>query len=254
MKYFSLISVFLFFLIFNPGQSNAQLLNVESMRIRTDTTGWFGEVGLSGSYIESESTVLQADARGLIEYKGKKSLILLLGNYNLLTGDGKSLVDNYMLHLRYNYKITKWLRWEVFGQYQQNEILSINQRILVGTGPRYKLADNKKLRIYLGTLVMREFERESNPERTMHDDYRFSNYLSFNFTPVPNLEIVSTTYYQPQTSYFPDYRLLNQNSLNFKVGKHFVFSVNYVMAYDSRPAFEIVNRTTNLSSGLAYKF
>jgi len=114
MKYFSLIPVILVFLIFDGGQCSAQLLNVESMRIRTDTTGWFGEVGLSGSYIESESTVLQADARGLIEYKGKKSLILLLGNYNLLTGDGKSLVDNYMLHLRYNYKITKWLRWEVF--------------------------------------------------------------------------------------------------------------------------------------------
>jgi len=82
MKYFSLIPVILVFLIFDGGQCSAQLLNVESMRIRTDTTGWFGEVGLSGSYIESESTVLQADARGLIEYKGKKSLILLLENYN----------------------------------------------------------------------------------------------------------------------------------------------------------------------------
>ena len=254
MKYFFLIPFILVFLIFDGGQCYAQLLNVESMRIRTDTTGWFGEVGLSGSYIESESTVLQADARGLIEYKGKKSLILLLGNYNLLTGDGKSLVDNYMLHLRYNYKITKWLRWEVFGQYQQNEILSIHQRILLGTGPRYKLADNKKVRLYLGTLVMWEFEQESNPEKTKHDDYRFSNYLSFNITPASNLEIVSTTYYQPQTNYFPDFRILKQNSLLVKAGKHFVFSVNYQLAYDSRPAIGILNRTSQLSSGLAYKF
>lgn len=253
MKYFSYSALILLSIFITTG-SQAQLLNVESLRIRTDTTGWFGEVGLSGAYIKSESTVMQADARGLVEYKGKKSLILLLGNYNILTGDGEDLIDDYMLHLRYNYKITKWLRWELFGQYQQNEILSINQRILIGTGPRFKLADFKRARLYLGTLIMREFERESNPEHTMHDDYRFSTYLSFNVIPAENIEIVSTTYYQPQTSYFQDYRLLTQNSLNVKAGKHFIFSMNFVYAYDSRPAIDILNRTSKFSTGLGYKF
>lgn len=254
MRFHSCIFLILIFQLVYRNNTYGQLLNVESMRIKTDTTGWFGEVGLNGAYVQSASTVLQAEARGLIEYKGKKALILLLGNYNILTGDGADLIDEYMLHLRYNYKINKWLRWEVFGQLQQNEILSIHERILVGTGPRYKLADNKKMRLYLGTLVMREFERESDPEQTTHDDYRISSYLSFNITPAENLEIVSTTYYQPKTSDFTDYRLLNQNSLLVKAGKHFIFSINFQFMYDAAPAHGIQNRTSKLSTGLGYKF
>lgn len=248
-------SVFLFITIsLIPSLLKGQLLNVESMRIRTDTTGWFGEAGLSGAYVQSATTVVQAEARGHIEHKGKKDLILFLGNYSILTGDGADLIDEYMLHLRYNYKFNKWLRWEVFGQLQQNEILNIHERILFGTGPRYKLADTKKVRLYVGTLVMREFERESDPEQTTHNDYRLSNYLTFNITPAENLEFVSTTYYQPKTSDFTDYRILNQNSMNVKAGKHFVFSINFQFMYDAVPAKDIQNRTSKLSTGLGYRF
>ncbi len=254
MRYLSFYYILLFIILLIPSTSSGQLLNVESMRIRTDTTGWFGEVGLNGAYVQSATTVVQAEARGIIEYKGKKDLILLLGNYSILTGDGADLIDEYMLHLRYNYKFNKWLRWEVFGQLQQNEILNIHERILVGTGPRYKIADNKIMRLYLGTMIMREFERESDPEHTTHDDYRISSYLTFNITPAENLEIVSTTYYQPKTSDFTDYRLLNQNSLNVKAGKHFVFSINFQFMYDAAPAHGIQNRTSKVSTGLGYKF
>lgn len=234
--------------------AHAQLLNVESLRIKTDTTGWFGEVGLNAAYISSENKVIQAEGKGLVELKRKRDLFLLLANYNILKGDGEDLVDEYLIHLRYNIKLNNWIRWELFGQFQQNEILNIEQRILAGTGPRFKIADNKNLRLYLGTLAMREFEQESGAERLFHDDYRLSCYLSFNVQLEKVIEFISTTYWQPRISGFYDYRMLNQNSLQVKAGKHFVFSLNYQYIFDSRPAIGIINHTSRMSTGLGYKF
>jgi len=242
------------FLIFSNIHTNAQVLNVESLRIRSDTTGWFGDVGLSAAYINSENTVVQAQGKAQVQLKQKRDLFLFLANYNILKGDGAALVDDYMFHLRYNVKINKWIRWEAFGQFQSNEIVNIERRILIGTGPRFKLADNKSIRIYLGTLAMREFEQESGTERIYHDDYRVSSYLSFNVKLAETVEFVSTTYYQPKITGFEDYRILNQSTLHIAAGKHFVFNCNYQYIFDARPAVGIINHTSNASTGLAYRF
>jgi len=236
-----------------PSVTEAQILNVESLRIRSDTTGWFGEAGLGGNYIRSETKVVQADARAFVEYKALKDLIILTGNYNLLIGDDQKLVDEYLAHLRYNRKLNTWLRWEAFCQYQQNEVLLIGQRILAGTGPRFKLFDEKTFRSYLGLLVMYEHEEEKGEQALIHNDLRGSGYLSFNVALGNDLELISTTYYQPRLSGWRDYRVLHQNSLNLKAGKHFIFTVNYFLLHDSRPVAEIIRTNSKLALGFIFK-
>ncbi len=235
---------------------SAQVINVESLRIRTDTTGWFGEVLLGGQLKNSETKVISANFKSVLEYKAKKSLFLFTGNYNFLAGNKEKLTDDFIAHLRYNYKLNPWIRWELFTQIQQNEILKIQERWLTGTGPRLKLADRDKFRAYLGILAMYEIERETNDANSglIYRDWRNSDYFSFTVDLSETLELISTTYYQPLFSDLNDYRVLTNNELNVKAGKRFSVSLSYIMLYDSRPVSGIVNADTSLSMGLKFVF
>src|SRR5664279_1472864 len=71
--------------------SLAQIVNMESQRIRSDTTGWFGNVGTSFQFEKNAVQVINISAGAHLEYKSLKSLYLFLGNYNFLKGDGQTL-------------------------------------------------------------------------------------------------------------------------------------------------------------------
>lgn len=248
--------IFIFFSYLCTISLSAQVINVESLRIRTDTTGWFGEVLLGGQLKNSETKVISANFKSVLEYKAKKSLFLFTGNYNFLAGNKKKLTDDFIAHLRYNYKLNSWIRWELFAQIQQNEILKIQERWLTGTGPRLKLTDREKFRAYLGILAMFELERESNDANSgsNHRDWRNSDYFSFTIDLSETLDLISTTYYQPLFSDMSDYRVLTNSELNVKAGKRFSVSISYILLYDSKPVSGIVYTDTSLSMGLKFVF
>ena len=112
-----------------------QIVNMESERYHTDTTGWAGTLGGDFALTNYGQKVYSINANAHLQYKTKKSLYLFLGGYGFLKGDNLSFVDYSFLHLRYNYKLTKILRWEAFTQLQQNAITKIQFRYLIGTGP-----------------------------------------------------------------------------------------------------------------------
>jgi len=140
MRFIILVSI-----IFLPFFLSAQIVNIETQRLQSDTTGWLGTLGSNFLFEKNAVEILNINLNAHVEYKTKKSLYLFLANYNLLKGSGQTLSDNLFYHLRYNYKITKWLRWEVFTQLQQNSVTGIDLRLLAGTGPRFKLSGTKSL-------------------------------------------------------------------------------------------------------------
>lgn len=120
MRY--LLSI-LFLITYNI--SFAQIINVETQRIQSDTTGWFGNAGTSFLFEKNAVQIININAVAHVEYKTPKSLYLFLIDYNLLEGNGQTLNNNLFYHLRYNYKINKGLRWEAFTQLQQNNVTGI---------------------------------------------------------------------------------------------------------------------------------
>jgi hypothetical protein len=246
-----LVLVFYFLLLIL--MVKAQVVNVERFRIKSDTTGWFGEIGLSGTLIKSSSDVFLAESNLQVECKRKRDLYLFVGNYSFLKGDGTSLIDEAMLHIRYNLKLNKRWRWEAFTQFQQNEILHINTRFLLGTGPRFKAADTKTIRIYIGSLLMYEYEEESVDPKQIHIDGRSSSYVSFNVKLFNAAEIISTTYFQPLVKNLDDYRFLNQSSLRTEISKHFFISINYNFLHDRKPATGIFPESSKFTTGINYK-
>lgn len=244
-------SVFLVLLVARAG---AQIVNVESSRIQTDTTGWAGSFGGNINVAKNVEKVFSAGGFAHLQYKNSKNLYLFLGDYSFLKGSGKKYTDNTFFHLRYNRKFSNLLRWEVFTQLQTNKITKISSRFLTGTGPRLKLSGSGKLNVYLGVLAMYEYERELITPPVTHHDVRNSSYLSFTLRPTPTLEIVSTTFYQPRVDRWSDFRILNQESANLSITQRLSATINWNYLYDRFPVKGVPRSNYTFSTGFKYAF
>ena len=240
--------------IFTTLHTTSQIVNIETARLHSDTTGLLGDLGAAFSFTKNTATVLQADIDAHLQYKTKKDIYLLLGSYGILKSGGTSLIDNSFFHLRYNRKLIAWLRWELFTQFQNNGIAKIKTRYLFGTGPRFKILSHKNLKLYVGSLIMYEVEKEEIDPPVINKEIRNSSYVSFSFTPSALLEIVTTTFYQPLIKNLTDYRILNQTSFKVKGGNHFSLSLQGYFSFDSKPVIGIPNENYNLSTRLGYDF
>ena len=233
--------------------SKAQIVNIESARMQSDTTGWMGNAGASLALTKNTQQVFSSDVDAHVQYKSKKSLYLLLGSYGFLKAAGTNLIDNSFFHFRYNYKLNAIVRWEAFTQVQKNVITGISSRFLIGTGPRFKIFSTKLIRLYAASLLMYEREAETVND-VIQNNVRSSSYISFTITPNKQVEIISTSFFQPLINNWNDYRILNQVSLRVKAAKKIGLKVKWNYLNDSRPVAGVPSVNYSLSTGIDYEF
>ena len=237
------LSLLFIYILCNIIYVNAQIVNIESQRYTTDTTSWAGEYNAGFTFGKQAERYFAFTNTAQIQYKTNKHLYLILGSIDLLKSQTKDLINSGFFHFRYNYKIRNWLRWEAFTQAQYNKLNGIRVRFLLGTGPRFKVLQYEKFKTYIGTLYMLEYE--VNTSRTQKAwQGRFTGYLSMTLKPTKNIEIISTTYYQPKFEEISDYRIATDNSLMFKFHRILSFGLNYRLNYDSRPPEGAVTKLT----------
>lgn len=244
----------LFLQVFMSGRLQAQVVNIENERLRTDSNGVYGSLSGNFSLTSNTKTVIVFDAIAQAEYKQDKNLYLLLGSYGFVSGDQESFYNNAFIHFRYNRKVSSLLRWEAFTQGQFNKISKINLRYLLGTGPRFKLVDNEAWKIYAASLVMFEYEEDDTTVQAIHRDIRSTSYLSFTFQPVENVKLISTTYYQPLYADFNDFRLVNEEAFSVSVSKKFSIIPKFSYLYDSRPVSGVPKINYSFTTGIKYVF
>ncbi len=231
-----------------------QVINVESQRIQSDTTGWLGGLGTGFLFEKNVVEVININVNAHLEYKTQKDLYLFLVNYSFLKGSGQTFSNNLFYHLRYNYKVNSFLRWEAFTQMQQNNVTGIRLRLLAGTGPRFKLSDSKKLTLYAGSSFMYEDEKEKTHPIIHHKDFRSSNYITATYKPSDATEIIATVFYQPLYKNFKDYRILNEITLKIKLVEKLSFTTGWYFLYDSKPAASTPKLDYSISNGIEYNF
>jgi hypothetical protein len=222
--------------------------------MQSDTIGWMGSFGAAFSMAKNTVQIFGANADAHLQYKtsNDRGLWLILGNVNFLKVENKRFLSDGLIHLRYNRKINEWLRWEFFAQFQNNDITQIDSRLLLGTGPRFKLIKQPKLKLYAATLLMYDREKEAAIPVVRHCDLRSSSYLSFTWLPQDYLEMISTTYFQPLFNNFSDYRVMNQLAFKVKATPHFSLSVKWNYLYDRFPAGTAPGTTYNFATGFTY--
>lgn len=233
---------------------DAQIINVESARKSTDTAGWEGSLSLSGAYLNIGTPIWNFTASSDLQYKKQRHLAMFLTDWSLVQSKNNDFNNALYLHLRYNFKVNSVLRLEAFTQYQFNKIKRIDSRYLVGGGPRLKLLENNFSRIYFGSLIMAEREKQNNGIDAVVRLVRSSNYLSFTLFRDDLLKFYSTTYYQPSFSLWKNYRILSEEIFEFKITEILTFTNKMRYSYESFPVLDAPKSTFQFSFGLKLEF
>jgi len=236
--------------------SHAQLVNIESKRMQTDSIRFvlrgdfsFSYDNYNGDYIYRVGSSLSSQVKS----KDLKKIYFLLGNYNLIRSESQDFQNTWFLHLRYNQKLSNLFRFEAFIQSQSNELLAINSRNLVGAGLRFKLVSKELVKLYLGNAYMYE-EEKSDAFNTKEYNHRNSTYLSISATIAQsNVTITNTVYFQPLYKDFSDYRILEQLKIDVPLSK--VLSLYSLLDYyhDNITPTGNSQYSTNISIGLGIK-
>src|SRR5688572_4862245 len=235
--------------------ANAQIVNIERQRISTDTSGWFGRAIGSFSGSKTTKSILSVASATLLEYKSRstKDLWLMITELNLIKSASEKFTNSGFGHLRYNRKLGNVVRWELFTQIQYNSLTKIDQRILGGTGFRFKLTPYEEAKFYWGISYMYEYEKLLDPE-VYHKDHRASSYFSFTLTPTETVSLISTLYVQPLIKDARDYRISNESTLVLGITKKLSLNASFKYAYDSRPPEGVPLNTYSFSNGLELQF
>ncbi|WP_432411818.1 DUF481 domain-containing protein [Rasiella sp. SM2506] len=233
---------------------SAQILNAESLRKVTDTSGFSGAASVNFALKRNVNDFITLGSDIHLQYKNKNHLALFKNDVNFQKIEGEKFENSLISHLRYNYRFHPGIAWEVYTQGQYNKINLIEFRGLVGTGPRFKLTNSEKYKFYLGTSAMYEYEEVTDGVTPIQRSFRGSSYVSFSFYPSEHVSIISTTYYQPLFRDVSDYRISSQSSLLVGLFTNFSVALSHTFVYDAFPAVGIPNSQYEFTTGVAYTF
>ncbi len=235
----------------------AAQVNVEPLRREVKVQGFSGSIKglIDGSTGNTEG--ITAGGGLLVGVGGGRHLVFLdaTGNYSRI--NGTLLVDKSFAHLRYNYEIYDFLWAEVFTQIENDRFRRIQDRELLGVGPRFGLLQTKKGGIYYGTAYMLERTRlnadiaGSSRSTIAH---RWSNYIALSYQAGRRIQVTNTTYYQPRFDNFRDYHLLSVTGLDFKVTKLLHTGISSTVRYESRVPQGVKTTNVEVENTLALKF
>jgi len=236
-------AVFVLIITLLAYNTNAQVVNVEKKR-KGDDDGFLGKIGLGFQLLDNGSKVMQFSNNIDLQYKKGAHLILLLNDLNLMSVDNDNIVNSGFQHLRYNYTVkdSSFLQIEAFGQSQYNPIKLLTQRFVTGLGPRFRLLNSKKAKIYIAAPAMPamyEYEKLSDSLTTITRFVRLDLYASISWDITETLTLKSITYYQPHVSRFVDYRISSETNFSFKITDKLAFNTGFEATYDSEPPEDI---------------
>ena len=249
-----------FFLIpflFIGYQVNAQLVNIESKRMQLDSIRFALKGDLFFNYTNNKGDYLFQIGSGLstqLKSKDYKKIYFFIGNYNLVRSEDQDFQNSWFFHLRYNQKLSNFFRLEGFLQNQNNELLTINSRNLIGLGIRLKLISKENTKVYFGNSYMYEKERIKSLDKSFYN-HRNSSYLSLTFNLAQsNLELTSTTYFQPLYEEISNYRVLHQMKAEYKLSKALSLATLFDYFYNSLEVNESTDYSSKLYFGLTFNY
>lgn len=245
------LSVLLFINFFF--NSYAQIINIEEKRYKDAEEGLQGNIDLNFKFTQNTNSIWQVSNNISLLYRRKKLTHLFLNNITLVRSNQSDLVNYGYAHYRIVHELSReqFINWESYGQIQYNSVQKIKQRILVGTGLRFKIVNTDSLQFNFGWSLMYEYEETTIPEYSSL--IRNSNYLSLNWKISKLWEFKTITYYQPSIGDFSDFRISNESTISHKLTKSFSIVGSVNILYDSQPPLDVPVNNFNAGLLLRYK-
>ncbi|MGB5553112.1 MAG: DUF481 domain-containing protein [Flavobacteriaceae bacterium] len=235
--------------------AKGQLVNIESKRMQRDSVRFALKSDILFDYTDNNGNyILKIGSNLTTQLKSKdlKKIYFFIGNYNLIRSKDQDFQNSWFLHLRYNHKLTNLFRLEAFVQNQNNTLLTITSRNLVGAGIRLKFISSETTKAYFGNSYMYEIEKIDETDQQFYN-HRNSSYLSINQSfNKTRLDVTGTVYFQPLYRYIGNHRILCQVKTELPITNVISLSALYNYFYSSFSPNAEDDRSSNLSFGLTF--
>lgn len=236
--------------------SNAQVVNVERLRMDSKKQGWSGSADGNLDLRRNQNSVFSVGSKMHVQHRKDSNTTLLFAQAGFIKASQAELVNFAFSHFRYTHYVTDFLSLEGFTQLQQNRVNGIANRWLLGCGVRGKVYDRKPGTAFVGFLVMREREREVVDSIPIHKDVRISTYLAGSYTPESAdwITVATTTYFQPRIGKFSDFRVSADWNLQVRLRENISLFTSFNLVYDSNPPFGLNRAVYAFLNGLKFSF
>jgi hypothetical protein len=221
--------------------------------------GLHGEISGRIRLASGNTDLLQAGGDLGLGHLSERHWFRVYAGIDHLDQEGRGILDNRYLHLRYNYLFSERLRTFHFFQLQANENLLLDRRTLLGTGLRGRLMGTPERGLDVGTGLMFEAERLNEAKLGPDDEaetetFRMSNILVGSGPLGQGNRWVTVIYYQPNVEAFGDYRLSGEVGLGFELVGALDLDVTLTWRHDSRAPSELEEDDVSLRTGFTYRF
>ncbi len=256
MPHLQRAAICLFLTLFLASSVQAQLLNVERVRGETDETGWNGDLGFDFSVNRYKDRVVKLANSANASYNTENHTYLFLTNLELVNVDGSSLISSGYFHLRSTLLRNRTVSPEMFLQYQYNNNLGLNNRVLAGTGIRIQLISARQFSGHFQTGLMYEYEdwdvTDLDPVETRY--LKSTSSISFIGDINEQTSLLLTGYYQARPDRFFTPRAILESQLRVRMGRYVSLAVSFTMQHDANPISDIPSLTYELKNGVLISF
>lgn len=229
------------------------IVNVENIRVKEPEEGFSGNLAV-GIDLESGNTNRSRVALGArTQWKRGDVLDFLVFNVDYGESAGATDVNKSFLHGRHVVTMDPRWAWEAYGQVEQDEFRRLNFRGLVGGGLRqtlYRSGDRSAVYFGFGALLQNEELDDGSNDRTT----RGSFYLSIKHEVRKNINLMSTTYYQPTIDRPGDFRASEQAAISVGLTDTLDLRIALDIYHDSEPPVGVERTDTKFTTGISYKF
>ena len=257
----------------------AAQVNTEKTRVGANEPGWGGtfdvnaslqrgnterEILGAGVRLQYAWPRLEADVASETESSddpatGPANVIFLVSNYSFTRLNDNRYINNAQAHLRFIRQHSPRISFEVFGQYQFNEFIRLEDRFLAGGGGRFALVQAERTEVFVGAGYMLEQETldlpASLPYPRSSEHHRSTNYLTVRYNSEnERLRFVQTLYAQPRLDRPEDFRLLSETSFEIQLFQRLALAINLNVTHDSEPPTGVKETDVALSNSLRYSF
>lgn len=232
---------------------HAQLVNIESQRMQVDSVRFVLKSDLLFDYANNNGDYLSQFTGNIstqLKSKDLNRIYMFLGSYNTERSNDQDFQNSWFLHLRYNQKLSELFRIEAFVQDQYNALLTINKRMLVGAGLRFKFISTPSVKAYFGNAYMYENEEIDTSGQEFYN-HRNSSYVSVSLSfSESKLNLTNTVYFQPKYNDIGNHRIFEQLQAEFPINKTVSFTTRFTYFYNSFSVNGENDYSADLSLGL----
>ena len=249
---------YLIFSLFSSAFVFSQI-NTEAMRNSQDEYGFTNAFGFDLGFEKSNEEVVEIAGKYRLDYVTRDGLHSFLvlnyeNGYEKENDITNSIVNKGFSHLRFTKNLLNNIFVEFFVQYGFNDFLLMKERLLYGSGFRYRFFDSEKMNTHIGIGLMQEdeiYDLENNQDMSL---IRSTNYITWKIKLSNNAQLGNTAYFQFDTKRSKDNRMLYDGDLSIALNEKlsFNFMINY--RQDSEPHGDLGKTYIQLKNGVEFLF